>query len=153
MRIKYIISVFVIAFALTSCKEENASAKINKSNLTSAMSRDAEIKKGAPEISFDTYEYDFGTVNEGDVVETSFVLTNTGKSGLVITKAVASCGCTVPEWPKNEIQPGEQASVKVKFNTNGKPNRQLKSVTLYTNTTKGREVIKLKGMVTPKKKN
>ena len=153
MRIKYIISVFVIAFALTSCKEENASAKINKSNLTSAMNRDAEIKKGAPEISFDKYEYDFGTVNEGDVVETSFVLTNTGKSGLVITKAVPSCGCTVPEWPKNEIQPGEQASVKVKFNTNGKPNRQLKSVTLYTNTTKGREVLKLKGMVTPKKKS
>lgn len=153
MRLKFIIPVFVFALAFTSCGKDNAASKINKSNLKTAMSRDAEIKKGAPEISFAKNEYDFGTVLEGEIIDTSFILTNTGKSDLIITDAKASCGCTVPEWPRNAIKPGENAMVRVKFNTSGKPNRQVKTVTLYTNTTKGREVLKVKGMVTPKSKS
>lgn len=153
MKIKYIIPVLVLAFSFTACKEENAAAKVKQANLTTAMTRDAEIKKGAPELSIDENTYDFGTVKEGDIIETTFVIKNTGKSDLIITDAKPSCGCTVPEWPRTPIKPGTDANIKVKFNTNGKPNRQVKSVTLYTNTTKGREVLQLKGMVTPKDKS
>ena len=153
MRIKYIISVLVLSIALTSCKNDNAASKINKSNLKTAMNRDAEIKKGSPKVSFSKNEYDFGTVKEGEVIETSFVLTNTGNSDLVITDAKASCGCTVPEWPRTPVKAGDNAVIKVKFNTNGKTNRQIKTVTLYTNTVKGTETLKLKGTVTPKAKS
>lgn len=137
----------------TACKDGgNASAKINKANLDKAANRDAEIKKGTASISFDKKVYDFGTVNEGDMVETVFVLTNTGKTDLVITNAQGSCGCTVPVWPKAPIKPGQTGDIKVKFNTSGKPNRQQKTVTLTTNTESGREVLTLKGSVTPKAK-
>ena len=149
----FLVVVLITASFLTSCKDAtNITAKIKKENLVNAKSRDSEIKKGAASISFDKKEYDFGTVNEGDIVETSYLVTNSGKTDLVITNAQASCGCTVPVWPKNPIKPGATGEVKVKFNTSGKPNRQQKTITLTTNTESGREVLTLKGSVTPKAK-
>lgn len=152
MKIRKIVPLLLVSILLASCQKENAAKKINKVNLVTAKSRDAKIKKGAPQISFSKTEYKFGTVKEGEIVETSFVLTNTGKSDLIITDAKASCGCTVPQWPRNAVKPGENAVVTVKFNTSGKPNRQVKTVTLYTNTVKGREILKLSGQVIPKTK-
>ena len=149
----FLVLVLITASFLTGCKDAtNITTKIKKENLVIAKSRDLEIKKGAASISFDKKEYDFGTVNEGDIVETSYLVTNSGKTDLVITNAQASCGCTVPVWPKNPIKPGATGEVKVKFNTSGKPNRQQKTITLTTNTESGREVLTLKGSVTPKAK-
>ena len=97
--------------------------------------------------------HDFGTINEGDVVEHIFTFTNNGEAPLIIANAKGSCGCTVPTWPKQPIKPGESAKVVAKFNTAGKPNKQVKSITLFTNTAKGREVLTIRGNVTPKAKN
>ena len=152
---KKISIVFAFLLATTfivSCADRNASTKVNKENLDTAKTRDAEIKKGVATISLDKKEYDFGTVNEGDIVETVFKVTNSGATDLVITKATCSCGCTVPVWPKAPIKPGETGDVAVKFNTSGKPNRQMKTVTLTTNTESGREVLTIRGSVTPKAK-
>ncbi|MCL7753245.1 DUF1573 domain-containing protein [Polaribacter sp. Z022] len=148
-----ILLALVLTISFTACKDGgNATSKINKANLEKATSRDIEIKKGTALISLDKKVYDFGTVNEGDIVETSFKVTNSGKTNLVITNAQPSCGCTVPVWPKAPIKPGETGEVKVKFNTSGKPNRQQKTITLTTNTESGREVLTLKGSVIPKTK-
>lgn len=138
---------------LVSCGETNTSAKVNKANLEKAKKRDLENSKGAPVVAFDKTEYDFGTVLEGTIVETTFKVTNNGKTDLIISNAQATCGCTVPVWPKEPIKPGESGDVLVKFNTTGKPNKQSKTVTLYTNTATGREVVRLKGSVTPKAKS
>jgi hypothetical protein len=137
---------------LSSCKEGNAAAKVDRAKLEEARKRDLDISKGAPVVKFDRTVHDFGTVNDGDVIETTFTLTNVGKSALVITDAKTTCGCTVPSWPKDKpIQPGETAEIKVKFNTAGKGGgRQSKDVTLFTNTAVGREVVKLKGIVNRK---
>lgn len=153
MKTSTILLAFTITLGIfTSCDNSTASSKIDKSNLDQAKKRDVEISKGAATISFDKIEYDFGTVNEGDIVETIFKVTNSGTSDLIITDARASCGCTVPVWPKEAIKPGETADIGVKFNTTGKPNRQSKSVTLSTNTALGREILKISGMVSPKTK-
>jgi len=151
-KVTILLAFIVSVIGFTSCKDANPSAKINKENLNKAISRDVEIKKGTALISLDKKEYDFGTVDEGVIVETVFIVTNIGKTDLVITKAVGSCGCTVPVWPKAPIKPGETGEVAVKFNTSGKPNRQLKTVTLTTNTETGREILTLKGSVIPKAK-
>ncbi|MFB1040846.1 MAG: DUF1573 domain-containing protein [Polaribacter sp.] len=137
---------------IISCADGKASTKVNKQNLDTAKTRDAEIKQGVASISFDKKEYDFGTVNEGEIVETVFKVTNSGTTDLVITNATGSCGCTVPVWPKAPINPGETGDIAVKFNTAGKPNRQMKTVTLTANTESGREVLTLRGSVTPKAK-
>ena len=135
---------------ITSCNKESASVKVKKENLETAKKRDVEISKGAAEIKFDITEYDFGTVNEGEIVEAKYMVTNAGKTDLIISNVQASCGCTVPVWPKEPIKPGDSAEVLANFNTTGKPNRQAKTLTLFTNTAKGREVLRLKGSVTPK---
>jgi len=150
-------TIVVFAFLVTttfviSCGNGNASTKVNKNNLDTAKSRDTAIKKGVATISLDKIAYDFGTVNEGDIVETVFKVTNSGETDLVITDAKVTCGCTVPVWPKEAIKPGETKEVKVRFNTSGKSNRQQKNITLITNTLSGREILTLKGMVTPKAK-
>ena len=137
---------------IVSCADGKALTKVNKQNLDTAKTRDAEIKQGVASISFDKKEYDFGTVNEGEIVETVFKVTNSGTTDLVITNATGSCGCTVPVWPKAPIKPGETGDIAVKFNTSGKPNRQMKTVTLTANTESGREVLTLRGSVTPKAK-
>jgi hypothetical protein len=137
---------------IISCADGKASTKVNKQNLDTAKTRDAEIKQGVASISFDKKEYDFGTVNEGEIVETVFKVTNSGTTDLVITNATGSCGCTVPVWPKAPIKPGKTGDIAVKFNTSGKPNRQMKTVTLTANTESGREVLTLRGSVTPKAK-
>ena len=151
-RISTLLASFLLATMFVSCGQDNAASKVKQENVLQAEQRDTDISKGAPAISFDKNNYDFGTVSEGEIVETSFVLTNTGKSDLVITDAKATCGCTVPTWPKEAIAPGASAEVTVKFNTSGKPNKQSKTVTLTTNTAKGIETVKISGMVTPKAK-
>lgn len=142
------LSIFGLSLLVFSCKED-ASKKIRKDNLEIAKERDTEIKLGSPKLSFDKTEHDFGTINEGDIVETVFEFTNTGKSELIITSAKGSCGCTVPEWPKEPIAPGEKGEIKVKFNSYKKPNKQQKQVTLMTNTAEGKEILIIKAQVTP----
>ncbi len=150
---KYIyITLVCFGLGLISCKND-PTEKIKKDNVELAKKRDQEIKEGSAIISFEKSEHDFGTINEGDIVETIFAFTNVGKSELIITSAKGSCGCTVPQWPKEPIMPGESAEIKVKFNSSGKPNLQQKQVTLVTNTESGKEILTIKAQVTPKSKN
>ena len=95
---KLFIYFFVVAVACISCKK-SAASKVKQNNVEIAKERDLK-SESLPVATFDTEVYDFGTILEGDVVETSFVITNTGKSDLIISDAKASCGCTVPTWPK-----------------------------------------------------
>ncbi|MBT8385319.1 MAG: DUF1573 domain-containing protein, partial [Bacteroidia bacterium] len=86
----------LVTFSLISCKE-NVANKINKENLEVAKERDYKLNQGAAVIALSKTEHDFGVINEGEIVETTFSFKNTGKSELIITNAVGSCGCTVPE--------------------------------------------------------
>ncbi len=146
---KHIIFFLILSISFISCKND-ASSKIDKNNLEVAKQRDHEIKYEMPIMKFSNVEYDFGTIDEGDVVETVFKFTNSGKNELIITSAKASCGCTVPEWPKQPILSGESGEIKVKFNSKGKPNKQQKQITLSTNSQKGKETLLIKAFVTPK---
>ncbi len=152
MKKMIITSVATFLTALMIACNSSPSSKIKAGNIVQAEKRDKKISVGVPAIVFDKETYDFGTVKEGFVVKTSFKITNSGKSDLVITNAKASCGCTVPTWPKDPVKPGNTAEVKVRFDTSGKPNQQSKTITLFTNTEKGQEQLKISGMVTPKNK-
>tara|TARA_B100000925_G_C21974170_1_gene459286 strand:- start:1027 stop:1497 length:471 start_codon:yes stop_codon:yes gene_type:complete len=138
-----IILILVINF---SC-EVNPSNKIKSENLKATEER-IEKSYDSPQIKFDFDNYDFGEVKDGEIVEVDFNFTNTGKSDLVIYDASASCGCTVPEYPQNiNIKPGQKEKLKVRFDTSNKPGKQMKSVTLTTNTDSGKKIIRLSGFV------
>jgi hypothetical protein len=148
---KILLLITLVAVLTFSCKDDPAS-KVNKENLELAKKRDNDLKYNSPVMKFEVTEHDFGTINEGDVVETVFKFKNTGKSELIISSAKSTCGCTVPQWPKKPVMPGEEGEIRVKFNSRGKPDKQHKQVTLTTNTTKGKEVLVIKAFVNPKEK-
>lgn len=133
--------------AMVSCNTDNPASKIKSENVQAAQKRDAESAKGAAVASFDRLVHDFGTIQAGEIIETTFEVTNTGKTDMYILDAKVTCGCTVPKWPKGAIAPGESEDIVVKFNSRGKVGRQSKNITLITNTANGREVVKIKGFV------
>ena len=102
-----------------------------------------------PAFEFEEEEFDFGTINEGDIVEHTFNFKNTGDAPLIIQSAKGSCGCTVPSWPKDPIAPGASAAITAKFNSKGKPNIQNKTITITANTWPKTSRLRIKAMVTP----
>ncbi|HEU4717060.1 MAG TPA: DUF1573 domain-containing protein [Bacteroidia bacterium] len=102
--------------------------------------------KDGPVMTFDVTEYNFGTIKQGDIVTYEFKFKNTGKEPLIINNAVGSCGCTVPEWPKEPIRANGSGVIKVTFNSAGKLGQQDKTVTLTYDTDKQIQ-LHLKGTV------
>ncbi|NQZ75028.1 MAG: DUF1573 domain-containing protein [Ekhidna sp.] len=100
-----------------------------------------------PTINFSEELHDFGTIKDGDVVEHVFSFTNDGEAPLVITDAKATCGCTVPEWPREPIPVGGSGEIKVRFNSKGKPGVQNKTVTLTSNTWPTTQRVRIKANV------
>jgi hypothetical protein len=171
-----VIKLFVVitmALMAFSCKDRNAEKKIAEleSRLASLEGKKtaapgttttpanpvqpaagAETKPDGPlpAAQFSTLEYDFGTIKEGDVVEHTFAVKNTGEAPLIIQNAQPSCGCTVPDWTKEPIPVGGTGYVKAKFDSNGKPNAQNKSITVTANTWPKQTMLRFKAMVLPK---
>ena len=142
---KSILIVTVLSvMAFMSCKE-NAADKVNEENVTAAADRDAKSGE-VPVMTFDEVEYDFGTIEQGAPQEHVFKFTNTGNAPLVIVDAKRSCGCTVPEYTKEPVAPGEGGEMLVKFNGSGK-NQVSKTVTITANTAAGTETIKIKAFI------
>ena len=144
------ISLILLALAIlpmNSCKE-NATEKINQDNVEKAAERDAQTIV-FPTISFDKTLHDFGEIENGTAVETVFSYTNSGRSPLVVTDIKSTCGCTVPQgWSKEPLMPGESSQFSVKFNGKG-ANKVSKTITLTTNTEKGREQVRITAFVKP----
>ena len=101
-------------------------------------------------FSFDKKTWDFGTIVDGEVVEHTFRFTNTGSKDLVISSASASCGCTIPNWPKEPIAPGDKGEIKVEFNSNGKKDLVTKDITILANTNPVKTILQIKVFVEKK---
>ena len=100
------------------------------------------IAAGEAEIKFEKTSHDFGTFPETEKVTCTFKFTNTGDNLLVIHQAIASCGCTVPQYSKEPIKPGESGEIVVTYNGAGKfPGHFKKSITIRTNAKQ--EIIRL----------
>ena len=102
-----------------------------------------------PEITFESLTHDYGNIQQGDNGTCEFRFKHTGKADLILTNCSASCGCTVPEWPKDPIAPGKKAVITVKYNTQrlGAIN---KTITVESNAINNRVVLNIKGNVAAK---
>ena len=105
-----------------------------------------------PSIEFENETYDYGTIKNGADGTSEFKFKNTGKEPFIISNARGSCGCTVPDWPKEPIGPGKSGVVKVSYDTK-RSGAINKNVTLtIQNASKdktGTKVIYIKGNVEP----
>ena len=114
--------------------------------LTLGLTANVMAQKKA-EIQFETLSHDFGSFSEKTPVQTCvFAFTNVGEEPLVINQALSSCGCTVPEYTKTPVQPGEKGEVKVIYNGTGKvPGKFTKTITVRTNGAKELTHLKISG--------
>lgn len=120
----------------------------NKDIIRNELTADEEIDTAnAPKIVFDTPVYDFGTVKEGEKVNYSYTFKNVGNKPLVIKDARSTCGCTVPEKPKEAIAPGETGKIAVVFNSAGKEGKISKVVTITSNAYPTKSEVLLTGDV------
>ncbi len=137
-----LLSMSLISF---SCKEK-ATEKIENANVEAAAVRDASANKMAV-MTFDKTFHDFGQITQGTPQQTVFTFTNTGDAPLIITDATSSCGCTIPDYPKNTpIAPGEQGQMVVNFNGSGQ-NQVTKTINVQANTANGSELLKIQAFV------
>lgn len=90
-------------------------------------------KAMGPEFTSEGTTVDFGEVdNSKDPGFRILKFKNTGSAPLMITNAVGSCGCTIPEWPKEPIKAGASAEIKIKYDIT-RIGAISKTVTITTN--------------------
>lgn len=100
-------------------------------------------------ISFEKKEHNFGRISEdGGTVSYDFIFKNEGNMPLKISTVRASCGCTTPDWTKEEVAPGQKGKVTVLYNPQGVTGKFAKQVVVYTNSTPEADYIIVKGEVT-----
>jgi len=176
---KYILPVIAfLVFTMYSCEEDSATPETKVENKAKEIKTVAPIKKienktpkvnnqikkvdnikkvntqkvaNTTSIKVDRMKHDFGTITTDAIVRTKFTITNTGKNPLIITKAKGSCGCTVPEWPREPIAPGESGTINVSFNPKNRSGKNTKSVTITANTEPANTVLTITSVVDIKK--
>ncbi len=133
----------VAIFLFTGCSNNGSTKSDTNSTDTTSIST-----KGAAAMTFKEETYDFGKIKDGEKVSHDFIFENTGEAPLIILNATATCGCTVPEWPKEPIAVGGTAKITVVFDSAGKVGLQDKVVTILANTVPNTTQIHLIGEVT-----
>ena len=157
---------FVLALGLfVACGNDNASADsaaedttentvaTNEGDNTLNAANEASEPAGpTTSIEYSETTFDFGDAIEGEKVRHIYAFTNTGSEPLVISNAKGSCGCTVPDWPREPIAPGASGEIIVEFDTKGKGSvegkPQTKRVTVTANTDPVNTFLTITGKVT-----
>jgi hypothetical protein len=98
------------------------------------------------EITFEEPQFDFGSIKEGTTVSKEFYFKNTGDSLLIILNVLTTCGCTIVDWPRDPIKPGEMGMVKITYNSTGRPGRFNKVVTILFKSKKSPTRITISGI-------
>ncbi len=147
--------VILLLLATAACNNAGNSANnannklpvsiVNNPHTANGIDPVAAAKK--PTLDFKDTLHDFGLMHEGETVTYAFEYTNNGKSPLIISAAIVSCGCTVPNYPKDPIEPGKTVNMEVSFNSAGKSGHQEKSVTIHDNTLRGEHMLYIKADV------
>lgn len=127
--------VLLSSTVFISCQNEKAKNNNVDSNIVNPDE--------PPVMAFEETAHDFGKISEGEKVKHTFYFTNTGKSPLYIHSAEGSCGCTVPVWTKEPIQPGEEGQIEVSFNSEKRNGHQEKAVTILANTKPTKNFLKI----------
>lgn len=152
-------AVIAVVLATLGCKDDKEQKEVSEIRTEGPISNivrnpvtadGIEDTVNVAKITFDQPIYQFGSVTEGTLIKQSFTFTNTGKVPLLINDCRSTCGCTVPEWPKKAILPGETGSILVQFNTEGRKYDQDRPVTIIANTYPKSTLIRLQGFVEPK---
>ncbi len=130
----------------TNTSPTTPTSTINSNPVNNATPTNPNQKSTA--ISFAKFEHDYGQVAPESANRYAFVFTNTGKEPLIISGATGSCGCTVPNYPKEPIMPGKTGKIDVEFKPSATQlGPQEKTVTVTANTDPAQTILKIKANV------
>jgi hypothetical protein len=105
-----------------------------------------EVIRNDASIDFTNKQHDFGTLPFKKEASYSFEFINPGKTPLLISDVKTSCGCTVPEWPKEPILPGKKELIKINYDA-GFPGVFHKTISVIYNGTGSPIELEIKGEV------
>ena len=142
----------IVSFAvLTACNNPKNTGAVSETETESSANSDQTDPANAAAFKFEKDSYDFGQITEGENVSHDFTFTNVGKSPLIISSAQATCGCTVPDFPRKPIAPGEEGKISVVFSSAGRTGMQNKIISIIANTIPSKTDLHLIGDVKPVK--
>ena len=131
-----------------------ASTALNRSDFGNDVTDAAAMNQPEPvpagpttSIQFGQTEHDFGIINQESENKHIFTFTNTGSEPLIISNAKGSCGCTVPNYPKEPIPPGESGEIEVVYSPGKQKGNQTKTVTVTANTEPVNSMLQIRAMV------
>lgn len=133
--------------AFQACDNKNANRDLNSDDVFNGKSANGMSNEKKTAIAFEQDTFRFGTIEEGERVSHAFNFVNMGKSDLIIVNAYGSCGCTVPEYSKKPVPPGQKGVINVVFDSKGRVGEQVKSVTVVANTEPSTNKIHIIGTV------
>ena len=143
-----IINILLVFLFLGSCDNNMGEPIISTDLVRSPFTADSNVDEvEMPKIEIDQDFFDFGEIYQNESVSREFIIRNVGEAPLLIRSAKGSCGCTVPEWPREPVLSGEQTIIKVTFNSVGKQGTQNQRVTLVTNAIPSTKVLTIKGSI------
>jgi hypothetical protein len=108
------------ASAASAVDQMAATDAASAANNTVTNARPEAPQGSSTTIAFDNDVADFGTIQDGEKVKHTFTFTNTGDEPLVIANARGSCGCTVPDWERNPVLPGQTGTLTVEYDSTNK---------------------------------
>ena len=114
-------------------------------NPNSAQGYDESV--AMPQMVFDCNQHDFGRLTPGESISYSFHFRNNGNADLLISGCEASCGCTVADYPRQKMKPGEEGYVTVTFSSAGKSGQQVQEVTVLSNAQPARQKLRIVAQV------
>lgn len=140
----------VAIIALAACNNEQPQTEtVSNNEAINANVSPTTNASSAAAFTFEKESYDFGQITEGDQVTYDFSFKNTGTEPLIITGATATCGCTVPNYPKEPIAPNGEGKISVKFDSKGKGGMQNKVITITANTNPATTELHMIGDIKP----
>ncbi|MRJ08055.1 DUF1573 domain-containing protein [Ornithobacterium rhinotracheale] len=147
-RVKIVALALFASLAVVSCKKETKQEQELETQPVENTAVEQEEEPTvdpatAPTLVLAQEIYDFGDVKAGETAEQVITFKNEGRGPLIIKKAQASCGCTVPEYDQEPVPVGGEGKLTVKYKAPEVNGKVIKEVTLTTNTVKGRETFKI----------
>lgn len=139
----FLLLVLACGFTVTMQAQDTPAATTETTETTEQVVADG------PQMTFESLEIDFGTIEQDSDPFRIFKFKNTGAAALLITNARGSCGCTVPSYSKAPVEAGAESEVKVRYDTH-RLGQFRKRVTLTTNVGEDPIILTIKGNVEPK---
>lgn len=111
-----------------------------------ATDSEGKAKNRGVEIWFEEELHDYGEIEQDSDGSWSFVFKNLGKEAIVINRVRSTCGCAIPEWSREPIEPGAAGEITVKYNT-ATTGTFLKSIYVYSTAANSPVKLQIKGRV------